>query len=303
MKAFQNQQNRNTSSISFLQKVKDILSLSKLIVSASVTFTTLTGYVISKNSFDLTLIPLLIGVFLLSAGASAINHILERKTDAIMLRTKNRPLPSGRMSVFEAKTRSFLFIVIGSIILFLYINPACAILGLTNALWYNLVYTPLKKVSVWALFAGTITGIIPFFMGTVAATNQPPMAAYYFIGFYMFLWQIPHFLLLICKYGVEYEQAGLASITQKTSVDRILVIAYLWMIASCIASLFLPLFGITRHHFSGIAILAISVLVMLFIVIKQFGKNRSQDYTTPFLITNLMQTGFMVTLVVDGILV
>jgi len=301
LKHYQNNPNSNSQSLSFLQRVKDIVSISKLIVSASVTFTTLTGYVISKNGIDLTIIPTLIGVFLLAAGASAINHIIERRTDAIMPRTKNRPIPSGRMSVLQAKIWRTIFLLSGTIILIYFTNPACTILGLINVLWYNLIYTPLKKITVWALFAGTITGIIPFFMGVVAATNELPTASYYFIGLYMFLWQIPHFLLLICKYGIEYEQAGLASITQKTTVDKILIISYMWMIASCIASLFLPLFGITKHFFSGIGILTISILVLLFIAIRLFGKGNHLDYKTPFLITNLMQTGFMVTLVVDSL--
>ncbi|MHC1702699.1 MAG: protoheme IX farnesyltransferase [Tenuifilaceae bacterium] len=301
MKQYQNNPNFNSQSLSFFQKVKDIVSLSKLIVSASVTFTTLTGYVISKNGIDFAIIPTLIGVFLLAAGASAINHIIERRTDALMPRTKNRPIASGRMSVLQAKIWTTIFLLSGTIILIYFTNPACTILGLINVLWYNLIYTPLKKITVWALFAGTITGIIPFFMGVVAVTNELPTAAYYFIGLYMFLWQIPHFLLIICKFGVEYEQAGLASITQKTTVDKILIISYMWMITSCIASLFLPLFGITQHFITGIAILIISILVLLFIAIRLFGKTKSQDYKTPFIITNLMQTGFMVTLVVDSL--
>ena len=301
MKANQNSQN-NTSNITFLQGVKDVISLSKLIISASVTFTTLTGYVISKNTIDLKIVPLLIGVFLLAAGASAINHIIEHKTDALMPRTKNRPIPSGRMSILQAKIWTLIFLLFGVIILLAFTNISCTLLGLINVLWYNMVYTPLKKISIWALFAGTMAGIIPFFMGTVAATNQAPEASLYFIGVYMFLWQIPHFLLLICKYGVEYEQAGLASVTQKTSVDKILIISYTWMIASCIASLFLPLFGITHHLTSGIIILAISTLVFLFIVYQLITKSRNQDYRTPFIITNLMQTGFMLTLVFDSLI-
>jgi len=244
---------------------------------------------------------LLIGVFLLAAGASAINHIIEHKTDALMSRTKNRPIPSGRMSILKAKIWTVLFLLFGAIILLIYTNTSCVLLGLINVLWYNLVYTPLKKVSIWALFAGTITGIIPFFMGTVAATNHVPDAPLYFIGLYMFLWQIPHFLLLICKYGVEYERAGLASVTQETSVDKILLISYTWMIASCIASLFLPLFGITHHLTSGIVILAISTLVFLFIVYRLIIKKKKQDYRIPFIITNLMQSGFMLTLVIDSL--
>jgi len=295
-----NSQNNN-SNITFLQRVKDVVSLSKLIISASVTFTTLSGYVITKNTIDSSIVPLLIGVFLLAAGASAINHIIEHKTDALMSRTKNRPIPSGRMSILQAEIWTLIFLLFGTIILLIYTNSSCVLLGLINVLWYNLVYTPLKKISIWALFAGTITGIIPFFMGTVAATNQAPDAPLYFIGLYMFLWQIPHFLLLICKYGLEYEQAGLASVTQKTTVDKILLISYTWMIASCIVSLFLPLFGITHHLTSGIIILVISTLVFMFIIYQLVSKNRKQDYRTPFIVTNLMQSGFMFTLVLDSL--
>lgn len=237
----------------------------------------------------------------MAAGASTINQIVERRTDAIMPRTKSRPIPAGRISVIQASILASLFLLSGAVVLFLLTNPACAFLGLFNALWYNMVYTPLKKMSVWAVFAGTITGIIPFFMGSIAATNQIPIASDYFIGFYMFLWQIPHFFLLISKYGKEYEQAGLASITQKSSIEKIVLISYLWMVASCIASLFLPLFGITRHRMSGIVILAIFFCVILVVVKGLIGKNRYQDLRTPFITTNLMQTGFMLILIIDSL--
>ncbi len=237
----------------------------------------------------------------MAAGASTINHIIERKTDALMPRTKNRPIPSGRMAVLQASIWASIFIVSGILVLLIFANPACAALGLFNAIWYNLVYTPLKKISVWAVFAGTITGIIPYFMGVLAATNQTPSAADYFIGFYMFLWQIPHFFLLISKYGKEYEYAGLASITQKSTTEKIVLISYLWMIASCIASVMIPLFGITHHKVSGFAILGISIIVLIIIANGLFGKKRFQDLRTPFITTNLMQTGFMLTLILDSL--
>ncbi len=300
-KANQNYQNRTTKPIT-LQKIKDIISLSKLIISASISFTTLTGYVLSKGAIDLNVIPTLIGVFLLAAGASAINHIIERKTDALMPRTQNRPIPSGRITVAEATIWASMFLIAGATLLLLYTNPACVILGLFNALWYNLVYTPLKRVSTIALFAGTITGIIPFFMGTVAATNQLPLHSHYFIAMYMFLWQIPHFLLLLCKYGVEYEKAGLASITKSTSVEKVLIISYIWMIASSIASLSIPVFGISKHFVTSLSILAISFAVIVYIIYNLFISKKTQDYKTAFIITNLMQSGFMVALIIDSLI-
>lgn len=250
---------------------------------------------------DSTLFLTLAGVFLMSAGASAINHIIERYTDALMQRTMKRPLPSGRMSIVHAGFWASLFLISGTIVLFLYANPACTILGLFNVIWYNLVYTPLKKISVWAVFAGTITGIIPFFMGSVAATNLLPNKADYFIALYMFLWQIPHFFLLIGKYGKEYELAGLASITQKTTTKKIALISYIWMIACCISSLFLPLFGVTHHRITGIIILIISLVVFILAGWGFFGRT-NDDLRTPFITTNLMQAGFMAVLVIDGLI-
>ncbi len=219
-----------------------------------------------------------------------------------MPRTQNRPIPSGRMSVLEANIWGSLFLIAGATLLLIYTNPACVILGLFNALWYNLVYTPLKRISTMALFAGTITGIIPFFIGTIAATNQPPIHSHYFIAMYMFLWQIPHFLLLLCKYGFEYEKAGLASITKSTSVEKVLIISYTWMIASCITSLFIPIFGISHHALTGIIITAIAIAVALFILYSLFINKKIQDYKTAFIITNLMQSGFMVALILDNLI-
>lgn len=289
-------------SLFFYQYIKDIFSLTKLIISASIVFTTLAGYSISKGVVDPPLFFTLLGVFLLSSGASTINHIIERRTDALMPRTQNRPIPSGRITVLHASIWASIFLILGTVLLLVFANSICTALGLFNVIWYNLVYTPLKKISVWAVFAGTITGIIPYFMGTFAATNQIPNAADYFIGFYMFLWQIPHFFLLISKYGKEYEQAGLASITQKSSIDKIVLISYLWMVASCIASLLIPLFGITNHKISGIVILGISLLVLMVIARGVFNKNRLKDLRTPFITTNLMQTGFMLTLIMDSLI-
>lgn len=294
--------NKGSFSLFIIQYLKDVTSLSKLIISASITFTTLTGYVISKGIIDSTLFLTLLGVFLMAAGASTINHIIERSTDALMPRTTNRPLPSRRMSVKHASFWAIIFLISGSVVLLIFANISCVVLGLVNTLWYNLVYTPLKKISVWAVFAGTITGIIPYFMGVVAATNQLPNAPDFFIGFYMLLWQIPHFFLLISKYGKEYEKAGLASFTQKSSTEKIVLISYLWMVASCIASLLIPLFGIAHHKISGIVILGISLGVLLIIAKGIFGKNRFQDLRTPFITTNLMQTGFMLTLIMDSLI-
>lgn len=285
-----------------IQKAKDIASLSKLIISVSVTLTTFTGYVVAGHQLDFRLLGILSGVFLLSAGACTLNHILEKDTDALMPRTMNRPLPSGRISVTEAKTWASVFLIAGTMLLISFSNVECAGLGLINVAWYNLIYTPLKKRSVWALFAGTVTGVIPFFMGTVAVDGEFPKTAHLFIAFYLFLWQIPHFLLLVSKYGKEYEQAGLASFSKFSSDKKIINLAYLWMLACCVASLLLPYFGFTRSPFSTLAILITTFGVILMVA---FGilTNNNQNFKTPFITTNLMQLSLMLTLVFDNLIV
>jgi protoheme IX farnesyltransferase len=301
LKNNQNSQNDKLLPQKLIQKAKDIATLSKLIISASVTFTTYTGYIVAGHQVDLRLLLILTGVFLLSAGACTLNQILEKGTDALMPRTMNRPLPAGRVLIPEAKLWAAGFLMVGTLLLWLYANAECVILGLINVAWYNWVYTPLKKRSVWALFAGTVTGVIPFFMGTVAVAGEFPRTDHLFIAFYLFLWQIPHFLLLVSKYGKEYELAGLASYSKISNEHQIIKLAYLWMIACCVTSLFLPYFGITANTYSTLALLITTSLVILMVAFGMLsGKN--QSYKTPFITTNLMQLSLMLTLVFDSLI-
>lgn len=282
--------------------VKDILSLAKVMVSASITFTTFTGYVMTSGRVDALLLPTLVGVLLMAAGASAFNHLMERESDKIMPRTANRPLPSGRFSPLVVALVGISWLVGGGIILYAYNGWFVVALGIFNALWYNLVYTPLKRVSVYALFAGTITGVIPLFMGVAAANGNLFHHQAVFVGFFMLIWQVPHFLILLVKYGKEYELAGLVSVTAKFQPRRVILIAYLWIIASCVASLYLPLFGLLHHAITGYVILAIVIAVFILVSLNVFVQSKTDQFKVPFIITNIMQAGFMVCLVVDSLI-
>ena len=281
--------------------VKDIFSLAKVMVSASITFTTFTGYVTTSGRMDVLLLPALMGVLLMAAGASAFNHFMERESDKVMPRTANRPLPSGRFSPLGVIFVGCLWLVIGGILLYVYVGWLVVALGLFNAVWYNLVYTPLKRVSVYALFAGTITGVVPLFMGIAAANGNLFHHQAVFVGFFMLIWQVPHFLILLVKYGKEYEMAGLASVTSKFKPRRVILIAYLWIIASCVATLYLPLFGLLHHSITGYVILAIVITVVTLVSLNVFTKSKTDQFKVPFILTNIMQAGFMLCLVVDSL--
>ncbi len=282
--------------------IKDFFSLIKIIISLAVTFTAFTGFVIHEKSITFLLIPTLIGVFLLSAGASAFNHIMEANTDALMNRTKNRPIPNGRISLREATFLAITLSVAGFIILLFLVNSLCAFLGLFNLLWYNFVYTPLKKRTVWAVFIGTITGIIPFFMGISANNGNLLEPSYLFIALYMMIWQVPHFLILISIYGAEYEIAGLASATSKLSPERIVRISSLWIISSCLISMSLPIFGLLHSKSIAYSIIIFSIFIVWINIGYSFFCQKDNKRKILFALTNIMQAGFMAFLAIDSLL-
>ena len=270
-------------------------------VSTSVTYTAFAGYIIAGKNPDPKLFAVLLGIFILSSGASAFNHIQERGTDARMARTSNRPLPSGRLSLKFTIWFALLATFLGSFILILTSGWIVGLLGLFNLLWYNLVYTPLKKVTVWAVFVGTITGVVPFYMGFLSGLNQVPGVEANFIAFFLFIWQIPHFMLLLGIYGHEYEMAGLASITAKTNEMNLFRMASLWLMACCVLALSFPLFNLLNYQTTAYVITTISGMVFVISIFSVFKKDENK-FKRLFLISNIMQTAIMTCFVLDRVL-
>jgi Polyprenyltransferase (cytochrome oxidase assembly factor) len=284
------------------RSIKNVFSLLKVIVIASLVFTTFTGYVLADGPLNAGCVITLVGVFLLGAGAAVFNQAYERKTDALMPRTAKRLMASGRVSLQTGLIVGTLHVAAGLAILYFHDGWFVAALGLFNLVWYNLVYTPLKRVSSWALIAGTVAGVIPLLMGFSAAGESLLSNTVIFVAFFMVIWQIPHFLILLVKYGKEYEQAGLASITAFLHEEQILRLAYLWVVATAASTLFIPLLVPLHHRSTSYAILAIVVVVLVSIAIDVYQKEGKRNIFRLFMLTNLMQTGFMLCLVVDSLL-
>ncbi|MDG1110275.1 MAG: protoheme IX farnesyltransferase, partial [Polaribacter sp.] len=160
----------NTSSIK--STITDVKQLVKVGLSLSVVFSSVAGYLLAVETVNyVTLTLLAFGGFLMVGASNAFNQIIEIDTDALMQRTKSRPLPTGRMSVNLALTIAILFAVIGLGILY-YINAKSALFGAISIFLYTSAYTPLKSVTPLTVFVGAIPGAIPFMLGWVAATNQ-----------------------------------------------------------------------------------------------------------------------------------
>jgi protoheme IX farnesyltransferase len=201
----------------------------------------------------------IIGVFLLACGSSALNQYQERDIDARMERTRHRPIPGGVISAAQALTASLILITSGLSFLIYDGGNAAFCLGLGAVLWYNGVYTFLKKKSAFAAVPGALVGAIPPAIGWASAGGElfnPMLLAFCFL---FFMWQVPHFWLLVLRHGKEYEKAGLPSLSRLLSRAQISRITFIWIFATAAASLALPLYGMGNFRTVYVALVLAAV--------------------------------------------
>ena len=175
-----------------LLMLKDFFELTKARLAISVVFSSLAGYLIAANSYDFSIIILLVvGGYCMVGASNSFNQIIEKDLDALMDRTRNRPIPTGRISVSVAFIISVLLTLTGIVILYK-INPKTALFGAISIFIYTCLYTPLKTVTPLSVFVGAFPGAIPFMLGWVAATNNFGIEAGALFTI-QFFWQFPHF--------------------------------------------------------------------------------------------------------------
>ncbi len=243
-----------------MKKYIDILfELTKIRITSFVAFTTVFGYIAFAKEFNWGFVKPTIGILLLACGSAIVNHFQERKTDALMSRTKNRPIPSGRISAGNALLLAIVFILLGSVVLQLSAGWVALGLGLLNLVWYNGIYTPLKKVNPLAIIPGSLVGAIPPAVGWVAAGGNVLDPQIIVLSFFFFIWQIPHFWLLLLVLNKDYEQAGFPTLTQIFSTDQLARITFMWILATVVTGLIIPLFGVVRYPFINFSLLAVGL--------------------------------------------
>ena len=187
--------------------------------------------------------PIVIGVFLLACGACALNEYQERGSDGLMERTEGRPIPSGRISPANAALAAVSLLAAGILLVSLAGGRQAGLLGLAGVLWYNTVYTPLKRATPFAAVAGSLVGAAPPAIGWVAAGGSLSDARLLALCFFFCLWQVPHFWLLVPEYGPELERAGIRSLTGVMGQARVRRLICVWMSLSASSCLLFPLFG------------------------------------------------------------
>ena len=203
------------------QALRSYLELAKPEITLLVALSSAGGFFLAPTpSIDLgRLLWLLVGVTLASAGASALNHWIERERDGAMRRTMHRPLPSGRMAPSAALYFGAGLAAAGVGLLCPLVNPLTGMLAMATVLLYLFAYTPLKPRSRWNTLVGTLPGALPALGGWTAATGAigwGGVAAFSILA----AWQMPHFLALAWMYRKDYERGGYAMLTATDPTGR-----------------------------------------------------------------------------------
>jgi heme o synthase len=228
------------------EKIKILAELTKIKITIFVTLTTAVGFVAYAGKLNSVFVEVCVGLLLLACGSAVINHIQERKTDALMKRTKERPLPSGKISVRSAVILSSILLITGSVILYYSGGELALGLAVLNLLWYNGFYTPLKRKSSLAILPGALVGAIPPAVGWVAAGGYIFDKEIIIISFFFFIWQVPHFWLLLVSLDREYKQAGFPTITKYFNREQLSRIIFIWMFATVVTGLLIPFFKVVE---------------------------------------------------------
>lgn len=275
--------------------------LLKVRITIVVSLTTIAGYVLANRGFSVGLILPVLGLFLIACASAAINQYQERKTDAGMLRTSLRPIPSGKISEKQAVFVILVLIISGSLIIYFSSNIISLLLAWLAIVWYNLIYTPLKKITAFAVVPGSVIGAIPPAVGWTAAGGDISDPRILILAFFFFIWQIPHFWLLLMKYGKEYEIAGFPSLTAIYSEQQLRNITFMWTFATAISCLFIPYFGITSTVFAKLAILLISLSLIITFIPLLVRKNHVFRIFRYFMLINVFLLLVVITLAIDAI--
>lgn len=245
----------------------DFKEITKAGLAISVLFSSIAGYLLGfsdTNPFSWTVLAMLcIGGYCMVGASNAFNQVIEKDLDAKMNRTKNRPVPAGRMTPNTALFIASLLTIIGLILLYL-INPKTAMFGAISIFLYTSLYTPLKTVTPLAVFVGAFPGAIPFMLGWVAATDNFGIEAGT-LFLIQFFWQFPHFWAIGWFSYEDYERAGffmLPTGKRDTSTALQTILYTIWLI---VASL-LPTLGYTGQLFlspiAGVVVLILGLWML-----------------------------------------
>lgn len=298
--------NSTLNTFSLKRVFLDFKEITKAGLAISVLFSSIAGYFLGFNNEQpfqwSVLLMLAVGGYCMVGASNAFNQVIEKDLDALMDRTKNRPVPSGRMSSFSALVVASLLTIIGITLLYM-INPKTAMFGAISIFLYTSVYTPLKTMTSLSVFVGAFPGAIPFMLGWVAATGDFGIEAGT-LFLIQFFWQFPHFWAIGWFLYEDYEKAGFFMLPtgKKDKGTALQVILYtVWLV---IASL-LPSLGYTGKLFiSPVAAAAVFLLGiwMLFYAVRLYKFRTAKAAKTLMLVSVAYITLLQLVYIIDKFL-
>ena len=230
--------------------------LCKIPIALFTSFSAATGFMLASPRLGPEVFILISGVFLLACGCGALNQYQERDIDACMARTRHRPLPSKRLMPMHALGIALVFMASGLGLLLVLRLPAVVVLIGFAVVWYNGLYTHLKRVTAFAVMPGSLIGAVSPCLGWIVGGGALFDPRLWALCFFFIIWQMPHFWLLLLNHGKDYERAGLPSLTKIFTGAQLQRITLVWTLALAVSSMLLPLFGYHSRIFQMMLVAA-----------------------------------------------
>ena len=279
--------------------IRIIVELGKVRISLPIALSALVGYTMKTGGLSGEVWMLMTGVFFMACSSAAINHIQEYKTDALMPRTKFRPIPSGKISVKGAIWIAFSFFIYGALILLANFPPIVFVTSLLTLLAYNVIYTPLKKVTAFAVVPGSLVGALPPYIGWFAAGGSIVDERIILVALFFFIGQIPHFWLLLLMFGKEYILAGYPTLNLVFNDNQIKRLSYTWILAT-IATAFIVSIKVLQGS-TSMFFLLLYIFYLLFSLTAGIMIKKDIPVRASFLKLNFLYLLMMILLIVDSL--
>jgi protoheme IX farnesyltransferase len=278
--------------------------LTRAHLSLLVAFSALASYLFHPAQPDgLTGALLAVGVWLLSAGASALNQAQEKDVDARMTRTRTRPLVTGRLSISSGVLIALALMVSGLLSLAATGNLVVVLLGLFALFWYNLVYTLLKKITPFAVLPGALCGALPLIMGWALAGGAILDSPILMLSAIVVLWQVPHFWLLALAYPEDARLSGLPNLFSRIQPERLRHLSIVWIIALLTGVGLANLTGLVQADLSRISLAAAMLLLAGALVRYRRSEPEAVASVRLFIQLNLFMTLWFAIIAVDRFVV
>jgi protoheme IX farnesyltransferase len=290
----------------------DFKEITKAGLAVSVVFSSIAGFLLGIEEFTTQswgiLIMLAVGGYCMVGASNAYNQIIEKDIDALMNRTKNRPIPAGRMS----KTNAFIvasILTIAGIAVLYSINPKTAMFGAISIFIYTSLYTPLKTVTSLSVFVGAIPGAIPFMLGWVAANNGDFGIEAGTLFLIQFFWQFPHFWAIGWFLYDDYKKAGIFMLPsgKRDNTTALQILLYtVWLILASLLPALFPIIGLVGSKLLLSPIAALLVLAlgiwMLVYAVKLYNARTAQAARTLMLVSVMYITLLQIVYISDKFL-